>query len=63
MKNNDKINSKYFSKKYDEDIREQGEDYQIKKYYEPQESCDRLRIEFVLDALQPKKNEEILDIG
>ena len=51
------------SKCYDEHILKQGLEYQINNYYIPKEVSMKRRIEAVVEALNPKDNERVLDIG
>ena len=57
------MDSKTFSRQYDEDVNQQGQQQQIDTYYEPKKPSDKLRIQIVLDALRPGQGEMILDVG
>lgn len=48
---------------YDSHIVQQGERFQIENYYEPREISSKRRIKVVLDAVAPRENDIILDIG
>jgi ubiquinone/menaquinone biosynthesis C-methylase UbiE len=54
-----KINSKV----YDDDVVRQGLKYQIDNYYEPNIPSQKRRIDIIVDLLEPKRDEKILDIG
>jgi ubiquinone/menaquinone biosynthesis C-methylase UbiE len=51
------------SANYDKDVRNQGLEYQVGVYYEPKKSEDALRIDVVINALDPKSGESVLDLG
>ena len=48
---------------YDELILRQGVQFQIDTYYETKDSAGKRRIKTVLEALNPKAGEKVLDIG
>lgn len=54
---------KITSATYDEHVLAQGPQAQIDAYYEPKELFNKRRIDIVLDRLDPKPQERILDIG
>ncbi len=57
------MNNIVTSQTYDRHILAQGLEFQIEKYYAPKEASLLRRIRIVLDAIAPKANERILDIG
>lgn len=54
---------KITSATYDAHVMEQGVDFQIRTYYEPREDSEKRRIVIILDYLDPRHAEKILDIG
>jgi len=51
------------SKDYDDRIISQGLSFQIDNYYEPKGVAEKRRINIVMEALNPKPGEIILDVG
>lgn len=51
------------SKDYDDRIIAAGLKHQIDTYYEPADLCEKRRINVVMEALDPKPKEKILDVG
>lgn len=51
------------SKDYDDRIIAAGLKHQIDVYYEPKDLANKRRIEIVMEAIEPKPEEEILDVG
>lgn len=54
---------KITSKTYDRHVASQGLQFQIGKYYKPKEISMKRRTKIVLEAINPKPQERILDIG
>jgi len=48
---------------YDSDIKKQGLQYQIDRYYSPVEFSHRYRIRIIMEKLNPQPGEKILDLG
>ena len=57
------ISSKDYQKVYDEHILQQGMQFQIDTYYEPKEINKQRNIEIILETVNPKADENIIDIG
>ena len=55
--------SKDLKKLYDDNIINEGKQYQIVRYYEPKKACNKRMINIVLENLRPQEDEKILDIG
>jgi len=51
------------SKDYDDRIIAQGLKHQIDNFYEPKDLFEQRRIDIVMEALDPKPEEKILDVG
>jgi len=51
------------SRVYDSHIISQGLEFQVDKYYEPKERPMARRVSIVLQAINPKPQEKILDVG
>lgn len=54
---------KITSATYDAHVMEQGADFQVRSYYEPTEASEKRRIAIILDHLDPRRGEKILDVG
>jgi cyclopropane fatty-acyl-phospholipid synthase-like methyltransferase len=54
---------KITSTTYDAHVMDQGVDFQIRNYYEPSEVSEKRRIAIILDHLDPRRGEKVLDIG
>jgi SAM-dependent methyltransferase len=51
------------SRDYDERIDALGEAHAIRTYWEPEHKSDRRRIEIILNAIDTRRNEVVIDIG
>ena len=55
--------NKITSSTYDEHVLQEGVDFQVKTYYEPQDIPEKRRKDIILKYLKPRAGEKILDIG
>ena len=57
------MNNEITSKVYDELVLRQGDQFQIDTFYAPVDEIAKKRIDLIVDAIDPKPEEKILDVG